>query len=248
MPYIDGFVIACPEASKAQFIAHASTIDPIFLELGARRVVECWGEDVKRGRHTDFFMAVKAEPEEAVQFSWIEWPDKETRDACFAKTSEWMADPSKADPRMDPARNPMPFDGKRMIFGGFRTIVDTGPSTSTGYVDGFVIPVPKANAEAYRKQAEGGAQIFRDLGASRVVECWADDVPRGKVTDFFGAVKAEADEEIVFSWIEYPDKATRDEAGEKMMTDPRFAALGEMPFDGKRMIFSGFAPVVTLEN
>jgi uncharacterized protein YbaA (DUF1428 family) len=159
-----------------------------------------------------------------------------------------MNDPVKVDPRMDPAKNPMPFDGKRIIFGGFSIILDTGPVTGAGYVDGFVIAVPKANEAAYRKQAEGGAPIFRDLGATRIVECWGDDVPHGKVTDFYGAVKAEDDETIVFSWIEYPDKATRDEAGARMMDDPRFEALGEMPFDGKRMIFSGFAPVVTLEK
>lgn len=248
MPYVDGFVIACPQANKQKFIDHAASIDPIFVELGALRVVECWGDDVKCGEHTDFYMAVKAEPGEAVQFSWIEWPDKETRDACFAKTTEWMNDPSNADPRMDPAKNPMPFNGQRMIFGGFKVIVDTGPAAGCGFIDGFVIAVPKANFEAYLKQAEGGAPIFRDLGASRVVECWSDDVPRGKLTDFYGAVQAKEDEAIVFSWIEYPDKATRDEAGEKMMTDPRFAALGEMPFDGKRMIYSGFAPVVELSK
>jgi uncharacterized protein YbaA (DUF1428 family) len=76
----------------------------------------------------------------------------------------------------------------------------------------------------------------------------AHDVPRGEVTDFYGAVQAKEDEAIVFSWIEYPDKATRDEAGRKLMDDPRFAALGEMPFDGKRMIYSGFAPIVALEK
>jgi uncharacterized protein YbaA (DUF1428 family) len=248
MSYIDGFVIACPEANREKFIQHARTADSLFLEQGALRVVECWGDDVKRGQTTDFYMAVKAEEGEAVLFSWIEWPDKETRDVAFAKMSEWMEDPSKADPRMDPAKNPMPFDGKRMIFGGFTSILDTGPATGTGFVDGFVIPVPKANADAYRKQAEGGAPIFQDLGATRVVECWGDDVPRGKVTDFYGAVKAEDDEVIVFSWMEFTDKATRDEAGAKMMDDPRFAALGEMPFDGKRMIYSGFAPVVELKG
>jgi uncharacterized protein YbaA (DUF1428 family) len=246
MTYIDGFVIACPEANKAKFIEHARTADPMFIEMGATRVVECWGEDVKRGQHTDFFMAVKAEPGEAALFSWIEWPNKPTRDAAMAKMTEMMNDPAKTDPRMDPTKNPMPFDGKRLIFGGFSTILDTGPASGTGFVDGFVIPVPNSNQAAYRKQAEGGAPIFRDLGASRVVECWADDVPHGTVTDFFGAVKAVDDEAIVFSWMEYPDKATRDEAGARMMDDPRFAALGEMPFDGKRMIYSGFAPVVDL--
>jgi uncharacterized protein YbaA (DUF1428 family) len=248
MAYIDGFVIACPEANKQKFIDHAGSADGVFMDLGATRILECWGDDVKRGDHTDFYRAVKAEEGEAVQFSWIEWPDKATRDAAFAKMNEWMEDPSKADPRMNPAMNQMPFDGNRMIFGGFSTILDTGPVTGTGYVDGFVIAVPKANEAAYRKQAEGGAPIFRDLGATRVVECWGDDVPRGTLTDFYGAVQAKEDEVIVFSWMEYPDKATRDAAGEEMMSDPRFEALGEMPFDGKRMIYSGFVPVVTLEK
>lgn len=248
MTYIDGFLIAVPEANKQKFIDHANMGDSVFMDLGATRVVECWGDDVKRGEHTDFYMAVKAEPDEAVLFSWIEWPDKATRDAAFATMTEWMEDPSKTDPRMDPAKNPMPFDGKRLIFGGFAPILDTGATAGTGFIDGFVIPVPNAKAEAYRKQAEGGAPIFRDLGATRVVECWGDDVQHGKLTDFYGAVQAKDDEFIVFSWIEYPDKATRDSAGEKMMNDPRFAALGEMPFDGKRMIYSGFAPVVDLSK
>jgi uncharacterized protein YbaA (DUF1428 family) len=115
MAYIDGFVIACPEANKEKFIEHARTADPYFMEMGALRVVECWGDDVPEGTTTDFRMAVKAEPGEAVLFSWIEWPDKATRDAAFAK----MMDPENPDPRMDPEKNPMPFDGKRMIFGGF---------------------------------------------------------------------------------------------------------------------------------
>ncbi len=248
MPYVDGFVIACPAANKDKFIAHAKLGDSVFMDLGATRIVESWGVDVKRGEHTDFFMAVKAEPGEAVLFSWIEWPDRPTRDAAMAKMTEWMEDPSKADPRMDPGKNPMPFDGKRMIFGGFASILDTGPVAGTGFVDGFVIAVPKANEAAYRKMAKGGAPIFQDLGATRVVECWSDDVPRGKVTDFYGAVNAKDDEAIVFSWMEFPDKGTRDVAGEKMMSDPRFEALGEMPFDGKRMIYSGFTPIVTLEK
>ncbi len=248
MTYVDGFVIACPEANKEKFIAHARTADELFVEQGALRVVECWGEDVKRGQHTDFYMAVKSEPGEAVQFSWIEWPDKVTRDSGMANITALSQDPANSDPRMDPAKNPVPWDGKRIIFGGFKTILDTGPAAPAGFIDGFVIAVPKANEAAYRKQAEGGAPIFRDLGATRVVECWSDDVPRGKVTDFYGAVQAKDDEAIVFSWIEYPDKATRDRAGELMMTDPRFEALGEMPFDGKRMIYSGFAPVVDLRK
>ncbi|MFN3619470.1 DUF1428 domain-containing protein [Sphingorhabdus sp.] len=124
MPYIDGFVIACPEANKQKFIDHANTADSVFIELGATRVLECWGDDVPEGQTTDFRMAVKAAEDEAVLFSWIEWPDKTTRDAGMAKMTEMMNDPSKVDPRMDPAKNPMPFDGKRMIFGGFVPIVE----------------------------------------------------------------------------------------------------------------------------
>ncbi len=120
MSYIDGFVIACPEDKKQAFIDHARTADGMFIEMGATRIVECWGDDVPEGKTTDFRMAVKAEPGEAVLFSWIEWPDKATRDAAMAK----MMDPDNQDPRMDPAINPMPFDGKRMIFGGFVPVVE----------------------------------------------------------------------------------------------------------------------------
>jgi uncharacterized protein YbaA (DUF1428 family) len=124
MTYVDGFVIACPTANKDKFIAHARLGDSVFIELGALRVVECWGDDVPTGHTTDFRMAVQAEDGEEVLFSWIEWPDKATRDKAFATMTEWMEDPSKADPRMDPAKNPMPFDGKRLIFGGFAPIVE----------------------------------------------------------------------------------------------------------------------------
>ena len=124
MTYVDGFVIACPTANKKKFIEHAKMGDSVFMDMGALRVVECWGDDVPDGHTTDFRMAVKAEDGESVLFSWIEWPDKATRDAGMAKLTEMMNDPSKVDPRMDPAKNPMPFDGKRMIFGGFAPIVD----------------------------------------------------------------------------------------------------------------------------
>lgn len=124
MTYIDGFVIACPEANKQKFIDHANTADGMFIEMGALRVVECWGDDVPEGKTTDFRMAVKAEPGECVLFSWIEWPDKATRDAGMAKLNGMMSDPASVDPRMDPDKNPMPFDGKRMIFGGFAPVVE----------------------------------------------------------------------------------------------------------------------------
>lgn len=123
MSYIDGFVIACPKANKEKFIAHAEKADPVFMELGATRILECWQDDVSKGKVTDFFGAVKATEDESVLFSWIEWPDKQTRDAAMAKMAEMMENPELADPRMDPVANPMPFDGKRMIFGGFVPVV-----------------------------------------------------------------------------------------------------------------------------
>ncbi len=123
MSYIDGFVIACPTAKKQAFTDHAETADAMFLEMGATRIVECWGDDVPDGKTTDFRRAVKAEDNESVIFSWVEWPDKATRNAAFAKMEEMMTNPEKADPRMDPEKNPMPFDGKRMIFGGFSPVV-----------------------------------------------------------------------------------------------------------------------------
>jgi uncharacterized protein YbaA (DUF1428 family) len=118
MSYIDGFVIAVPTARKEEFIAHARRGDTAILGYGALRVVECWGDDVPKGEHTDFFGAVKASAEETVVFSWIEWPDKATRDAGMRKMM--------SDPDMDPANNPMPFDGKRMIYGGFVPVVTLG--------------------------------------------------------------------------------------------------------------------------
>ena len=124
MSYIDGFVIAVPTANKEKFIAHAKLGDSVFLELGATRILECWGDDVSAGKLTDFRKAVLAKDDETVVFSWIEWPDKATRDAAFAKMTEWMRDPAKADPRMHPEKNPMPFDGKRLIFGGFVPVVE----------------------------------------------------------------------------------------------------------------------------
>lgn len=112
------------------------------------------------------------------------------------------------------------------------------------YVDGFVVAVPAANKAAYRAMAEEAARLFKEFGAARVVECWGDDVPDGKITDFRGAVKAEEGEVVVFAWIEYPSREVRDTVHEKMKTDERTRAFANMPFDGKRMIFGGFSTIL----
>ena len=108
------------------------------------------------------------------------------------------------------------------------------------YIDGFVIPVPTGKRQAYRDMAAKAAPIFKEHGATRIVECWGDDVPDGKVTDFKGAVKAEPGETIVFSWIVWPSKEVRDAGHQKMKDDPRMKMTDDMPFDGRRMIFGGF--------
>ena len=109
------------------------------------------------------------------------------------------------------------------------------------YIDGFVIPVPAGRKEAYREMAVRAAAVFREHGATRVVECWGDDIPDGKTTDFKQAVKAEPGEAVVFSWIVWPSKALRDEGSRRVMADPRMAMQpGTMPFDGRRLIYGGF--------
>ena len=109
------------------------------------------------------------------------------------------------------------------------------------YIDGFVIPVPADKKQAYRDMAAKAAPIFKEHGATRIVECWGDDIPDGKVTDFKGAVKAEAGENIVFAWVMWPSRAARDAGNKKVMEDPRLKMEGEnAPFDGKRMIWGGF--------
>lgn len=115
------------------------------------------------------------------------------------------------------------------------------------YVDGFVLAVPEGNKETYREQAAKAAAVFQEHGALRVVEAWGSDIPRGKTTDFYMATKAEEGENIVFSWITWPSKEARDAAWEKMMQDDRMKPdMDNMPFDGKRMFWGGFEPILDL--
>lgn len=112
------------------------------------------------------------------------------------------------------------------------------------YVDGFLVPVPESNREAYRAMAAKAAPIFIEYGATRVVEAWEDDFKAGEVNDFHTAIIAEDGERAVFSWIEWPSKEARDAAWEKIMNDERMKPHGEMPFVGKRLIWGGFATIV----
>ncbi len=116
------------------------------------------------------------------------------------------------------------------------------------YVDGFVLPVPKKNVEAYRRMAEDAGKVWREYGALQFVECVADDVKPGKLTSFPQSVRLEEDETVVFSWIVYESRAERDRINAQVMKDPRIAGMdpGSMPFDGRRMFWGGFEILVDL--
>lgn len=116
MSYIDGYVLPVPTAKKAAYKKVAKTAAPIFKEHGALKVVETWGDDVPEGKLTSFPKAVKCKPDETVVFSWIVWPSKKVRDKGMKKAME--------DKRFHPENMPMPFDGKRLIFGGFRVLLE----------------------------------------------------------------------------------------------------------------------------
>lgn len=116
MTYVTGMVAAVPAANKQKYIEASRTFDTVLKDRGATRVVECWGRDVPDGKLTSFPMAVKAEPGEEIVFSWVEWPSKEVADAAMAAMRE--------EPAFGPDGDPMPFDGKRLIYGGFEVILE----------------------------------------------------------------------------------------------------------------------------
>jgi uncharacterized protein YbaA (DUF1428 family) len=236
MTYVEGFIVAVPKANREAYRRHAADAAPLFHEFGVTRHVEAWASDVPEGKVTDFRKAVQATEDEDVVFSWFEYPDRATRDAVGQKMM--------SDSRMEELGAAMPFDGKRMIFGGFAAILEKGSATGS-YVDGFVLPVPTANREPFLAMAERSAAGFERHGAARQLEAWGDDVPDGKVTDFRRAVQAEESETVVFSFIEWTDKATRDAAWSKVMEDPDMQPdHANMPFDGKRMFWGGFETIL----
>jgi uncharacterized protein YbaA (DUF1428 family) len=235
MTYLEGFIVPVPSENKDEYRQHAAGAWEMFRDMGVRRHFEAWGDDLPDGKVTDFRKAVQAQEGEEIVFSWFEYPDRAARDAANAKMM--------SDPRMEEMGATMPFDGKRMIMGGFEGLIDEGGEAG-GYIDGFVVPVPEAKKEAYRVLAEKGAAIFREYGATRVVESWADDVQDGKVTDFRRAVQAQDGEQVVFSFIEWPSREARDAGWGKVMQDERMKPEGDMPFDGKRMFWGGFRPIL----
>ena len=236
MTYFEGFIVPVPEANRDKYRQAANDFSSLVQGLGVQRQVEAWDNDVPEGKVTDFRKAVDAQPDEKVVFSWFEYPDRATRDSANQKF--------RSDPRMEELGKNMPFDGKRMIMGGFDAIVEEGQSGGGNYTDGYVVPVIKGKEEAYRQLAQKMAGVFRQNGALRVVEALADDVDHGQVTDFYRAVKAEDNETIAFAFVEWPDKRTRDDAWGKIMADESLKPQGEMPFVGQRMFWGGFDKIV----
>ena len=234
MTYFQAFVVPVKIGNKQAYLDMAKKTAPIFAEHGAKRVVECWGDDVMVGKVTDFKKAVQAAPDETVVFSWIWWPDMAT---CQAATGKIMA-----DERMKPD-GPMPFDGQRLIYAGFQAASDTGGGGRFGYLDAVVASVPNGNRQGLIDHAAKVDKLFREKGALRIVNGWGADVPAGKVTDFQRAVQAKDGETVITGWIEWPDKPTRDAGMGALMQDPR---MREMPpaWNGPLAIFSGFTPIL----
>lgn len=234
MTWITGSVAAVPTANKTKYLDHTAAVWPLMKSYGATRMVETWGADVPRGKVTDFYGAVDAREDETVVFAWIEWPDKATADAAWPKM--------QSDPAMKEIPE-MPFDGSRMIFGGFSPVFEAGQRDGAGYYQGFLLAVPKGNKDAYVRMAGEGWAMFKKGGALGMVEAWGEDVPRGKLTDIYRATKAEEGEIAVFSWTLWPDRATCDAAAKAMEAEMADFDASQMPFDGMRMMWAGFDPL-----
>jgi uncharacterized protein YbaA (DUF1428 family) len=235
MTYVVGFVTAVPTANKEAYREHAQKAAVLLKEFGATRVIDAWGDDVPDGEVTDFKGAVKAKTGEEIVFSWHEYADQAAADAAF----ETMM----SDPRMHELGSQMPFDGKRMIIGGFETVIDHGAKGRPAYVDGTLIPVPADKKEIYAEVDSTFAQVIKEHGATRVVGAWGDDVTEAEVTGYRQAVKASDGEKIIYGWVEWPSKQVRDAGWEKVMADPRMYR-DDIPYDNARRVHGGFATIL----
>lgn len=235
MTCITGFIGAVPTANHDAFIQHAVLAAEAFGDLGLTSAMEAWGEDVPAGELTSFPKSVLAEDGETVIFSIYRWPDKATHDAAMQA--------STSDPRLDPAQNPMPFDARRVIWGNFEPILELGAPQPGGFFDGFVIPVPRSRKAEFEAFARFCDPIFMEHGAVWIAECWEVYLPDGVLTDFRRAVAATPDEAVVFSWVQWPDRAARDAGNARIYGDPRFSTQ-TCPFDMTRLIHGGFAPLL----
>lgn len=237
MSYVMGFVAAVPVANKDVYRQFAEETVDYFKGLGATRLVEAWGDEVPRGENTDFYRAVAAKENEVIVYSFQVFPDKATADAANEKMS--------SDAEMADFGDRMPFDGTRMIYGGFEVLSELTGAGVTSYLEGSVIAVPNDQRDAYAAHADTLSKLFVEHGAVRSVNAWGDLVPDGKVTDFKRAVAAKPDEAVVFSWIEWPSKQVRDTAWGKLIKDPRLQQPANgLAFDEGRRIYGSFIPIL----
>jgi uncharacterized protein YbaA (DUF1428 family) len=237
MAYVDGFVLPVPDVNKEAYRKMASDASKVFQKHGAIGFVENWGEDVPQGKTNCFNSAVMKKDGETVMFSWIIWPDRAARDA---GNQAVMVDPDLGGPGME-----MPFDGMRMIYGGFEHLLGDA-FAKPGLINGTVMPVPSDKRAEYTAAAKKMADLFVECGATSVVDAWSDDVPEGKVNSFHTAVLKKPGEDIVFSWINWKDQAAHDAGWEKAMADPRMGEFGPQSVgaDMGRMIYGTFRPIV----
>lgn len=235
--YVQGFILPVQTGKKEAYRKMAEEAVPIFEKHGARRLVECFEDDVPHGQTTDMYRAVDAEDGEHVVFSWIDW---ESEQACNEGGKAMESDPDMKMP------DEMPFDPKRMIYAGFEVVGEAGEKGGGGsYVQGYVAPVPKGKKQDFAEMCEGMRAVMLDAGALHAVDSWSDSIEDGKVTDFKRAVKAEEGEAVAFGYVEWPSKAAYDEGMAKARDDERMPPPGSpMPVDGKRLIFGGFDVIV----
>lgn len=235
MIYVAGFVVPVPEANRQAYTDMAEAGWPLFREYGAERQVEAWEDDVPDGKLTDFRRSVKADKGERIVFSWHEYPSSAVAEEANRKIM--------ADPRMEAFADRMPFDGRRMIWGGFEGILEKGKRGASTYIDGSLVPTPADSRAAYLAYAEKMADILIEHGATRAVDAWSDKVPDGQVTDFRRSVNAGPEEAIVFSWVEWPSKAVRNAAWGKIMAGSGVQE-GNPPQDERRRVLGGFVPIM----
>ena len=242
--YIDGLVFAVPTANKQAFIDYAKRSDS-FLE-GYIRIGYGWEDELLEGQLTDFRKSVQAKTDESIIFVWIEWPDKATRNLEHQNMQARLKSEATFINEIPP------FDGARMLSGGFETIIDFETTIHNkkgdfkmSYFDGFLFAVKSENKEAFIDYANRANSLIE--GCTRIVYALEDDLQDGQVTDFRMAVQAKDDEAVVFGWEEWPDKEARNK-GHELMADylESHETLGKEipPFDELRMVFGGFETII----
>ena len=231
MTVIQGYVMPVPTANKDAYRDYCERFGAVFRQLGGARLVEAWGDDIPAGKDTDFNWAVNKAPDESVVFSWMEFPDEATRAAVFHKM--------RNDPEVIKVIASDLYDRARMIHAPFTIINEKRGSGTARYMEGCLMPVPLAAKDKYTSWANASNALFILHGAVRAAVAWPDDAP----AEYKAMVAAKPDETVTYCWIEWPDKQTRLRAWQALMQDPAMQAL-VMPFDGSRMIFGGFEPLV----